>query len=219
VIEALDAHVGGEDRVLDFGCGDGRDIGRRLAERARGYVGVDISAVAVQGATELGLDARRIDSEREIPLPDRSFDVVTCLEVFEHLVEPHRAAWEIFRVLRPGGTLIATVPNVAYWRFRLDLAIFGRWDPLGDDFSVEQPWRDPHLRFFTKRTLTRMLAATGFREIEVQGCDGAVLADIPLLRRLSRGRGSPPYRLLERRLPSILARNLLAVTHRPSASS
>jgi SAM-dependent methyltransferase len=218
VVEALDAHLGGEDRLLDFGCGDGRNIGAWLADRAGSYVGVDISDVAVQGASELGLDARRIDSEREIPLPDGSFDVVVCLEVFEHVVEPHRAASEIFRVLRPGGTLIASVPNVAYWRFRLDLALFGRWDPLGDALSVKQPWRDPHLRFFTKRTLTRMLAGAGFVEIDIRGCDGALLADVPLLRRLSRGRGSPPYRMLERWLPSILARCLLTVGYRPGAS-
>lgn len=219
MIEALNARVGGEDRLLDFGCGDGRNIGKWLAERAGSYVGVDISAVAVQGATALGLEARRIDSEREIPFPDDCFDVVACLEVFEHLVEPHRAASEIRRVLRPGGTLIVTVPNVAYWRFRLDLALFGRWDPLGDALSVERPWRDPHLRFFTKSTLTRMLAGAGFAEIDIEGCDGALLADIPLLRRLSGGRGSYPYRMLERRLPSILARCLLTVAHRPPASS
>jgi SAM-dependent methyltransferase len=219
VLETLDAHTGGEDRLLDFGCGDGRNIGAWLAERVGSYVGVDISAVAVEGAAELGLDARRIDSEREIPLPDGSFDVVACLEVFEHLVEPHRAASEIFRVLRPGGTLIATVPNVAYWRFRLDLALFGRWDPLGDGLSVERPWRDPHLRFFTKPALIRMLACAGFVETDIRGCDGALLADIPLLRRFSRGRGSPPYRALERWLPSILSRVLLVVTRRPVASS
>jgi SAM-dependent methyltransferase len=219
VIEALGAHIGGQDRLLDFGCGDGRNVGTWLAERAGGYVGVDLSSIAVEGATELGLDARRIDSERHTPFPDGSFDVVACLEVFEHLVEPHRAASEIFRVLRPGGTLIATVPNVAYWRFRLDLAAFGRWNPLGDALSVEQPWRDPHLRFFNMRTLTRMLARAGFAEIGIGGCDGALLADIPLLRRLSRGRGSPPYRLLERFLPSIFSRCLLTVAYRPGDPS
>ena len=48
------------------------------------------------------------------------FTVVVCFEVLEHLFAPHLAVAEMHRVLEPGGVLIATVPNVAYWRRRLD---------------------------------------------------------------------------------------------------
>ncbi len=45
-----------------------------------------------------------------IPVPDASFDVVTCTEVIEHVYSPHDAVHELARVLRPGGTLFLTAP-------------------------------------------------------------------------------------------------------------
>ena len=64
---------------------------------------------------------------------------------------------------------------------------------MGDDLSIEQPWRDPHIRFFTPSTLERMLSASGY-EAEVRGYAGALLADLPKIGRFLRGRQSPMYR-------------------------
>ncbi len=89
-------------------------------------------------------------------------------------------AAEIFRVLRPGGVLLATVPNVAYRRGRAELALLGRFDPYGDDRSVVQPWRDPHIRFFTIGSLRRILQMTGDSPITISGHGGMLLSDIPL---------------------------------------
>src|SRR3954470_24279934 len=117
-------------------------------------------------------------------LPTKSFDAVVCLEVLERLFRPDRTAGEIFRVLKPGGTLITTVPNIAYRARRLDLFVLGRWNPAGDDRSAELPWRDPRLRFFTPRTLVRMLRSVGYLIVEAGGHGGTLLGDIPPARRL-----------------------------------
>ena len=200
----LETHVPPGARCLDVGCGNGSTAGPWLVRRGCGYVGVDVSETAVRQAVALGLDARLVEDAVALPFEDGAFDVALAVEVLEHLFAPHLAVAEILRVLRPGGVLVATVPNVSYWRRRLDLAALGRWNPFGDDLSVEQPWRDPHIRFFNPSSLRRMLLAAGFQQVAVEGQGGAVLRDLPLTRRLWRGRPSPLYAVAERCLPSLL---------------
>jgi methionine biosynthesis protein MetW len=215
--ELLQAHVSPAARCLDVGCGDGGTSGVWLKEHAASYVGVDISENAVRDARSRGLDARRIADTGQLPFPDASVDVAVCIEVLEHLFDPLGAVREMARVLAPGGVLIATVPNVAYWRRRVDLALFGRWHPMGDSLSVEQPWRDPHIRFFTPRSLARLLTTAGFSPVMVGGYMGALLRDVPYVRKLSPGSGaSRLYRRLEDAFPSLLGLRLHAVATRPA---
>ena len=212
--DELEAQVRPETRVLDFGCGDGKRYGRWLSARAGSYLGLDVSEVAVEHATEAGLEAERIGSEAALGVPSGAFDLAVANRVLEHLFTPQEAARELHRALAPGGVLIATTPNVAYWVGRVRLGLFGRWHPYGDALSEAQPWRDPHLRFFTLRNLRDMLLGAGFTEIELGGYDGALLAELPLFRRFWRKRGSAVYRLFESRFPSLLGLGLIAVAHK-----
>lgn len=208
----LDTLVRPGDRCLDVGCGDGQTLGPWLVQHDCEYVGVDVAETAVRQAGEHGLDARLIEDASSLPFEDASFDVALSIEVFEHLFSPNLAAAEIHRILRPGGALVVTVPNVAYWRRRLDLALLGRWNPVGDDLSVQQPWRDPHIRFFNPGSLRRMLSSVGFTKVELEGHVGAFARDLPLARRLVwQGRPSSLYRAAESYLPSLLGLRLCAV--------
>jgi hypothetical protein len=130
---------------------------------------------------------------------------VVCIEVLEHLFAPDR------RVLRPGGRLVASAPNVAYWRLRAMLAT-GTWNPLGDELSAEQPWRDPHLRFFTPATMERMLRLAGFAEVQV-GAHGGRGLDHLTTRPTAHGQGRL-YRLAERRWPALFGLTIHAVAVR-----
>jgi len=214
------AHVPAGADCLDLGCGDGRASGLWLKQNARSYVGVDISENAVRQARAAGLDARVIMDATRLPFSERSFDVAVCLEVLEHVFEPAAVATELARVLRPGGVVLVTVPNVAYWRRRLDFFFLGRWNPLGDDRSTREPWRDPHVRFFTRKTLAAMLEGTGFREVLVGGHGGTILGDVPVARGLCRARcgwatpgwiSNPIYSRLEAGLPALLGYRLHGV--------
>ena len=213
--ETVAPFAGPEADCLDVGCGDGRTMSRFLTAQARSCVGVDVSARAVASAQALGVDARVIDDAAALPFPDASFNLVTCIEVFEHLFEPHTAAAEIFRVLRPGGRLLVTVPNVAHWRHRFDFAVRGRFIPLGDQLSLEQPWRDPHIRFFTAETLPRMLRGTGFGVLWLGGSTGNVLEDVPVVGRLSRRHEAGSVsRGLGDRFPGLFGQRLLCLAER-----
>ena len=200
-----------ESHVLDMGCGNGRAAGPLLVSCGARYVGIDISHTAVAAARELGLDARVIEDAAALPFEADTFDFVLSVEVLEHLFRPDLAAAEIARVLRPGGTAVITVPNVAYWRHRVDLALLGRWNPYGDDQSVQAPWRDPHIRFFNRGALARMLGQSGFASVSVRGHGGGLLRDFPALRRLGRGSVSRGYLGLERSAPALFASRLHAV--------
>jgi ubiquinone/menaquinone biosynthesis C-methylase UbiE len=73
--------------------------------------------------TEVEIKAGDLNSE--LPFSNRSFDFVTCLEGLEHIENPQQAMREFARVLRPGGTLIVSVPNILNIEERLKWLIHG----------------------------------------------------------------------------------------------
>ena len=216
-VKALfERHVGRGDRCLDVGCGDGRTAGLWLNQHTAGYIGVDISSQAVERAQAAGLDARCIEDAAKLPFEDNSFDVVVSLEVLEHLFNPEVVTREIARVLRPGGVFVATVPNVTHWKARVDLALRGRWDPRGDALSVAEPWRDPHIRFFTPSSLGRLLRETGFSTVTIGGRQASFVRNFRQLERFARDETGPVGTWLVHRFPDLGA-GLFAVAVTPSA--
>jgi SAM-dependent methyltransferase len=95
-------------RLLDAGCGSGRTLDD-LARFGAAY-GVDSSAGAVAATRGRGHRRVRLGSLEALPYPDATFDVVTCLDVLEHLPNDELALAELRRVTTPGGHLILTVP-------------------------------------------------------------------------------------------------------------
>jgi 2-polyprenyl-6-hydroxyphenyl methylase/3-demethylubiquinone-9 3-methyltransferase len=103
-------------RVLDVGCGQGFYL-PLYAELGLVATGVEMDPVpraeAERKAAALGFDVLDAPAER-LPLTDASYDAVVMSEVLEHLPDPTVALVEVSRVLKPGGLLLATVPNADY---------------------------------------------------------------------------------------------------------
>ena len=156
----------GGRRVLDLGCGDGR-LTRRLA--AQEIVAADVSRVALERArarlprAELALLA----PGEALPFADSGFDLVLCAETFEHVQDVQRLLSEARRVLRPRGRLAVTTP--AHGR-RTGL------DVLARGFERHFHPFSPHVRFFTARSLTGALEATGFDVVSLRRRRGTLLA-------------------------------------------
>jgi ubiquinone/menaquinone biosynthesis C-methylase UbiE len=153
------------EHALDLGCGDGR----LTAElRAEAVTAADVSSVALKRAAARLPDAEIALVEPDAPLPfvDDEFELVLCAETIEHVRDVQLFLSEVRRVLRPGGGLALTTP--AHDRLTaLRLLVRGfesGFDPLS-----------PHLRFFTRRSVTQLLDAMGFDVMSVQRRAGTLL--------------------------------------------
>lgn len=122
------------DRILDVGVGLGRVL-RGLTEWDR--YGMDISMAYLGTARAAGIEAcfSRIE---DMPYQPASFDTVVCTDVLEHVLDLTLCSRRILSVLRPGGILVARVPN------RQDLA------PYTDS---NYPYQYVHLRSFDEHSL------------------------------------------------------------------
>lgn len=98
-----------ECRLLDIGCGWEARFLREVAPHIAQGVGIDPKAPPLDG--ENGLTTLRNRLEGELPFESASFDVVTMLAVLEHLSHARAIVGEVWRVLRPGGWFVGTVPS------------------------------------------------------------------------------------------------------------
>ena len=111
---------GGVD-VLDVGCGTGATLAQ-LPANCRG-VGVEMERLGAQSCVARGLPGIVRARGEALPFADASFDLVFALDVLEHISDDRAAAAELMRVLRPGGTLLATVPAHPLLWSRHDVAL------------------------------------------------------------------------------------------------
>lgn len=149
-VRLIEQHKSGA-YLLDIGCGEGFFLFN--ASRA-GYAtkGVELSQDAAEYARrEFGLDVEARPFE-ELRFPENCFDVVTLWQVLEHVPYPLIMLGEVHRILKPGGLLALSTPDIK----GVPARILGRkW------WNV----RMLHLNQFTTRTLTTVLQKTGFRDI------------------------------------------------------
>jgi SAM-dependent methyltransferase len=116
-----------EGDVLDMGAGGGF-LTRLLAQaRQRGAAGLaacDISAATFKAD---GVPFTQCNVDEGLPYPDASFDAVVAIEVMEHTRSSYRVLSEIARVLKPGGTIVFSVPNVGHMLSRLSFTTTGHY--------------------------------------------------------------------------------------------
>jgi 2-polyprenyl-6-hydroxyphenyl methylase/3-demethylubiquinone-9 3-methyltransferase len=105
---------------LDAGCGTGH-FSRRAAKRGAEVVSLDVGPALLAKVAGKCSSHPVIGDVLSLAFADRSFDFVLSTEVIEHTVDPEAAVRELVRVLKPGGTLVLTVPN-RFWHFSVSLA-------------------------------------------------------------------------------------------------
>jgi SAM-dependent methyltransferase len=99
---------GRERRILDLGCGTGTML-KYLSRYGRAQ-GVDMDEGAVQFCHERGVHDVQQVGEMPLPFDDGTFDLVTALDVVEHIEDDRAALRELHRIIRPGGMLMISVP-------------------------------------------------------------------------------------------------------------
>ncbi len=178
----LDRAASGE-RVLDAGCGEGvlvDEYADRLA-----IVGID---------PNYGSDRVQTASLTALPFPDGTFDRALCLDVLEHLSfeEQPLALAELFRVLKSGGQLLVSVPNLAHLQSRVHFLLRGRLIRTASEYK--HPGDRPAIEYI------EMARRTGFVLTDRRG----IFPTVPVLTRWIRRRPralQPLHRWLSRLLP------------------
>lgn len=171
-------------RLIDIGCGNGL-FGAAVKVRFPGCEtwGVEMVSDAAAVASTRNDRVLNISFENPVEMPSAYFDVVTMNDVLEHMTWPEPALANVKRILRPGGRLVLSLPNVRYYLNVRDLVFKNDWEYV-DAGVLDRT----HFRFYTARSATRLLQQNGFLVEQVVGINP------PLLR--------PYYRALFAMAPS-----------------
>ncbi len=146
--------------ILDFGCGNGAILKEMsvLNPDAR-YIGVDVSETGLSQARKNfpNVAFYKISDGGKIPLENESADFIFSSEVLEHVYDTENAISELQRILKPGGKILLTVPYHGFVKnILIAITNFNRhFDPAGS-----------HIRFFSKKTLLRLLKRFNFNVIK-----------------------------------------------------
>ena len=145
-------------RVLDLGCGVGGLL-EQIRNRFPGIslAGGDISFVLSRETKKKQITANVFQGDVEwLPLRDAVVDCVFMTEVLEHLLDYKKGLSEVYRVLRPGGRLVVTVPNRDWVRYDRFMSEHVPYQPVDD-------------HWFTRGELEQLLVSAGFHVVKVNG--------------------------------------------------
>jgi SAM-dependent methyltransferase len=194
VIRALTERAGSlpvEPRILDAGCGTGRNL-VDYSERGRAE-GIEPSETAVRFCRERGLDVSQGVLE-SLPYEDARFDLVFASDVLEHVEADVAALRELRRVAKTGAGLVVTVPAYTWL-----------WSHHDDTHH--------HVRRYTRGLLARHARAGGWEPTFSSYFNSLLLAPIAVVRLLQRGRpagGRSDYERTPALLNSLLERPMAA---------
>lgn len=145
---------------LDYGCGSGKLLSEvsRICPK-NNYLGVDVSESGIKRAKKRFPKAKYLltqDGEK-LKIKNDSIDFILAADVIEHVYDVNTLLDEFYRILKPGGKILITTPFHGLIK-NLIIVIVGFdkvFDPTG-----------PHIRFFTKKSLAKLLISRKFNVIE-----------------------------------------------------
>ena len=183
VAAKISALIAPKARVLDIGCGTGSvsEVIQQLTGAE--LVGIEPDAERVAAARARGLNAYEGVLSEDFLNEHGPFDSIVFADVLEHLPNPAEVVLLAKHGLAPGGSIVASVPNVAHWFVRTDL-LAGRFDY--QDVGIMDA---THLRWFTRKTITEFFEHCGFR---VTALDCTVNILLPDYQRRKPWKWMPP---------------------------
>lgn len=177
-------------RILDIGCSGGY-LAERLAGAGCTVTGIELDPLAAERARQFCEEVFVGDAETmKMAFEPASFDAIVCGDLIEHLRDPGALLARVRPLLKPGGRLVLTTPNVANWTIRLQL-LFGRFR-YTDRGILDRT----HLHLFTRATLVECLETAGY---ELEALDYTVPVPIvgtPAIERIAHAVGRLRPRLL-----------------------
>lgn len=150
-------------QVLEIGCATGRTLlSVKHKYPGAGLYGIELNEMTAKIAATVA-DVQNIDIERLIaPEWQNKFDAIIAGDVIEHLKNPWQALKNLRRMLKPGGEIILSIPNVAFITNVMKL-LNGRWE-YEDAGILDRT----HLRFFTRESILQMLRETPLESVQLE---------------------------------------------------
>lgn len=145
--------------LVDLGCDYEQTLMKMVRSKMSRVIGLDM---VVKNSSQKALKADpswqlvQADLTKRLPLPTKTADVVTMLAVLEHLPGPEKVVKEVYRILKPGGAVLITVPAPKAEQILPALAKM---------HFVRQEMIDQHENYFTDAHLRKILKAAGFKNI------------------------------------------------------
>lgn len=172
-VKLFDVHENG--KILDIGCCDGF-FAKLIEEKTKAKMfGLDISKASVEKAVKRGVEAKTMDIDgARLPFENGFFDAVFCGDTIEHIFDTENLVEEVFRILKPNGYFMLTIPNVNAWYNRF-LTFFGylpAWiEPTAGKYKGTPFFKNGfgHVRAFNKRVIKHFLKEKGFEIEKMKG--------------------------------------------------
>ncbi|MBW2740666.1 MAG: class I SAM-dependent methyltransferase [Deltaproteobacteria bacterium] len=153
----------GVRKTLEFGCGTG--LFSALLKEKLSTWGVEIDHDAAKKAAQKLDKVIEEDAMTSLAkIPDCYFDCALFFDVLEHLVDPYTLLVSVKQKLTEGAVVIASIPNIRYYRALSKLVVHGDWK-YRDHGVLDKT----HLRFFTKKSIARMFDQLGFDIVTLEG--------------------------------------------------
>src|SRR5882724_8221042 len=149
-----------KSKVLDAPCGGTAELTLALRERGFDATGADIDPEA---AIALGGDFVKANLDGSLPWPDQTFDAVISTEGIEHLENHYSFLREVNRILKPGGILVLTTPNITALRSRVRFLGSGFFGRDGRPLNVTARHPLHHIGLATFSELRYELHVSGFQ--------------------------------------------------------
>ena len=177
--------------ILDVGCSEG-NFGNLLIQKGKSVWGIepekDCIPLCKKNLTGIFLGsfsdflARRERQKRDKaaePIFHQPFDCVVFNDVLEHLVDPWEALRATLSLLSPSGCIVASIPNVRYYKVLKQLLFKKDW-PYADAGILDRT----HLRFFTEKSILRLFDTCGYRVEVIEGINKSVTPIVSILNIL-----------------------------------
>jgi len=151
-------------KILDIGCGSGALGSFFKHEQQCEVYGIEINESAfIEASKKLDLVLKANVEIIDLPFEVNFFDVIILGDVLEHLISPINTINKLLKVLKPGGKIHITVPNIRYWRVILDLSFRDEWE-----YKSWGILDYTHLRFFTKKSLVNLMVNNSINVVDSQ---------------------------------------------------